>query len=154
MRIATIVCRVLLGVIFLFSALNMFFNLVPMPQPAAPGAAFLSSLMETGYFMPFLKGVEIVCALMLIFNFFAPLALVIIAPVVVNIFLFHAFLDNGGLPLAIVLVALTSFLGYAYRHNFAAVLQRKAHPLSQKVSIKDRGREPPRPTRLRPAEQL
>ena len=108
-----LIARLLLGFVMFASGLAGLLNLVPMP-PDLPErlVTFNNGLMASGYFMPFLKLTEMVCGLMLLSGFFVPLALVILAPVVLHIFLVHAFMAPSGLPLAIVLGLFMIYLSF------------------------------------------
>ena len=127
-----IASHVLLGLIFSVFGLNGLLMVVagrgfiPMPELPAEAGAFMGALAATGYFLPVLKIVEIVAGLLLLLRRFVPLALVLLAPVIVQIFLFHAFLEPSGLPLTIILVAIEAYLGFwVYRSSFAGVLAAK-----------------------------
>ena len=93
--------QALLGLVFFVFGLNGFFQFLPMPEMGEAAGAYFGGLAATGYFLPVLKIVETVCGLLLLLRLFSPLALVLLAPVVVQILLFHAFLDPAGLPMAI-----------------------------------------------------
>ena len=103
--------RVLFGLIFTVFGLAGLFQLLPTP-PDMPEAvqAFMTGAMATKYFMPLLKITESVCGLMLLANFMSPLALVILAPISLNILLFHAFTSPDGLPMAGAIIVLHVFL--------------------------------------------
>ncbi len=118
--------QALLGLIFFVFGLNGFFEFMPMPEMGEKAGSYMGGLAATGYFFPVLKLVEIVTGLLLLTRFFAPLALVVLAPVVVQILLFHVFLEPGGLPMAIVVTLLTAYLGFVvHRDAFAGVLKAK-----------------------------
>lgn len=121
------IAHVLLGLIFFVFGLNGFLNFIPAPEPTGTAAEFFGGLMAAGYFIPVLKIVEIVCGALILLRLFVPLALVVLAPVVVQIFLFHAFLDvPANLVLPIVLVALQAYLGFVvYKSSFAPLLRPK-----------------------------
>ena len=108
-----LIARILLGFVMFASGLAGLLNLVPVP-PDLPErlVTFNNGLMASGYFMTLLKLTETICGLMLLSGFFVPLALVILAPVVLNIFLVHAFLAPSGLPLAIILGLLMIYLSF------------------------------------------
>jgi len=129
-RFVPVVARVLLGLVFFVFGLDYFLHFMPAPQgPFPPGAmAFGGALMQTGYMMELVKGTEVLCGALLLANLFVPLALVLIAPVVVNIVAFHAFLEPAGLPLAFILVALLAYLGWAYRETFRPLLGMRVKP--------------------------
>jgi uncharacterized membrane protein YphA (DoxX/SURF4 family) len=115
--------RVLLGLIFFVFGLNGFLNFLPQPSSVPEGAlAFGGALFKTGYMFPLLKGTEVIVGALLLSNRFVPLALALVAPIVVNIFAFHAFLAPAGLGLAAVIVALEVSLAWAYRDVFRPML--------------------------------
>lgn len=110
MRKITIAVRILLGLIFVASGVAFF--LTTPPPMEGPIADFFKGMAATGYFFYLLKGTEIVAGLLLITGMFVPLALVMLAPVVLNIFLVHAFLMPSGLPLAIGLCVFEIYLAF------------------------------------------
>ncbi|MBI4438731.1 DoxX family membrane protein [Candidatus Woesearchaeota archaeon] len=89
--------RLLLGLIFVVFGLNAFYPFLPLTPPPMGDAAmaFVSAMMSSGYFMQVLAATEVIAGLMLVSGFASPLALVILAPVTLQIFLFHAFLTPG-----------------------------------------------------------
>jgi uncharacterized membrane protein YphA (DoxX/SURF4 family) len=99
--------RVLLGLSFFVFGLNGFFNFIPAPkEPGPEGAmAFAGAMLKAGYFFPLVKGTETICGALLLSKRCVPLALTVLAPVLVNIVAFHAFLAPEGLALPILLRA-------------------------------------------------
>ena len=128
MEKAVLGARIVLGLIFFVFGLNFFFNFLPLPDLPEPAGNFMGALMATGYMFPFIKITEIVCGALLLAGVFVPLALTVLAPIVLNIFAFHLFLDPGGIGIAILVIALEIFLAWAYRDSFAGVLNPKAKP--------------------------
>ena len=115
------IARIILGLIyFVFGGMGLAIALgvMPMPNSSMPEAAtaFMKGIMATGYFFPLLKVTEVSCGLLLLTGVAAPLALVIIAPVTLHIFLFHAFLTAGVsnlvLPVIMVLAQCVAMSGY------------------------------------------
>jgi len=125
MRIAMIVVRTLMGLLFLFASVSYFFNLVPKPDLSGTVKTFNEGLESVGYFMPLLKTVELLCGLAFVVGRFVPLATILIAPIIVNIFCFHAFVDRTGLPVAIFLVLANGFVAYYHRKSYSEVLKAK-----------------------------
>ncbi|MGC4094872.1 MAG: hypothetical protein QM756_44535 [Polyangiaceae bacterium] len=78
--------------------------------------------MKTGYMFPFIKGTEVLAGLLLLANRFVPLALAVLAPIVLNIVAFHAFLAPSGLLMAVVVLLLELRLAYSYREAFRPML--------------------------------
>ncbi len=124
----TLAARILLGLIFFVFGLNGFFHFLPQPPMSGPPADFIGALIATGYLFPLLKGTEVIAGMLLLSGRLVPLALTVLAPVVVNIVGFHLFLAPSGLPLPLVVVALVLFLAWSYRRAFSGVLQVDAKP--------------------------
>ncbi|HVY25053.1 MAG TPA: DoxX family protein [Polyangiaceae bacterium] len=118
--------RLLLGAIFAVFGLNGFLHFIPQPPPAGLAAVFVGGLGASGYFFPLLKGTEVLVGLALLGNRFVPLALTVLAPIVVNIVAFHAFLAPAGIVLPLVIVALGSYLAYTERAVFAPLLRARS----------------------------
>ena len=128
-RIPT-VARILLGLIFLLMGLNGFFMFLPQPKtPMSEGAiALFMAFVNTHYLLPLIAGTQVLVAVLLLANRFVPLALALIAPVIVNIILFHVFLAPSGLPLGLVVLVLEVYLAWAYRTAFAPMLAQRVTP--------------------------
>jgi hypothetical protein len=100
---ALTVSRWILGLGFLVFGLDGFLHFIPIP-PARPEAArFIGALVQTGYLFQLVKGVELVCGALLLSNRLLPLALVLLAPLLVGISSIHLFLNPEGLPLLVAL---------------------------------------------------
>ena len=122
------VARILLGLFFFVFGLNGFFNVLPPPELPEPAGAFMGALVESGYFLVFLKLTETVCGFLLLIGRFVPLALTVLAPVVLNIILFHLFLAPAGIVPGLVALVLGVYLAWAYRGSFRGVLAASARP--------------------------
>lgn len=125
MKIAIIICRVLLGLMFFVFSLMFFLKLMPQPELTGKMKEFMEGMVVSGYIMQVVKAIELICGLAFITGFFAPLATVVIFPIVVNIVCVHLFLAPEGLPMAIVILALNLFLAYAYRDRYAPMLKAR-----------------------------
>jgi putative oxidoreductase len=119
------IVRTLLGLIFLIFGLNGFFHFLPMPPMKDAVGALMGAYAQTGYMFPFIFVTQTLVGIMLLTNSWAPLALVILAPVVVHIILFHIFLDPSGLPMPIVVLVAGIYLAYSWRGAYAPLLKRK-----------------------------
>ncbi len=120
----TLVARLLLGLVFLAAGLAGLFQLAPTP-PDLPEKlkTFNEGLMATGYFMTLLKVTEIVCGALLLTGMWVPLALVVLAPIVLNIFLVHLFLAPDGLVLAVVIGTLETYLAF-FAQPYASTIKQ------------------------------
>jgi len=116
------IARYALGFVFVVFGLNGFLHFLPQPPMSGPAADFAGALFVTGYMFPLIKGTEVVAGALLLSNRFVPLALALLAPVLVNIVAFHVFLAKGGVGLPLALAALELYLAYAYRRAFAPML--------------------------------
>jgi uncharacterized membrane protein YphA (DoxX/SURF4 family) len=125
----TLIARLLLGLVFLVFGLNGFLHFIPQPKEMPAGAAdFFGALMRTGYMVPLIFTAQTLGGALLLLNCFVPLALALLAPVVVNIILFHIFLAPSGIPVACVVVALELYLAWSYRKCFAPMLVCRVKP--------------------------
>jgi uncharacterized membrane protein YphA (DoxX/SURF4 family) len=125
MKIAMIIVRTLMGLVFLFASIVVLFKLVPKPELTGTVKVFNEGLDSVGYFMPLLKVTELLCGLAFVTGRYVPLATVLIAPIIVNIFCFHAFVDRTGLPLAIFLVLANAFIAYYHRRSYEGLLKAR-----------------------------
>ena len=119
MRIVAIVARILLGLVFLVFGLNGFLHFIPNPPPPPAAGAFFGALAATRYMFVLIFGTQVIGGALLLVGMMVPFALVILAPVIVNIIAFHIFLVPAGLPLAIVVTALELYLAWRNRSAFA-----------------------------------
>ena len=120
--------RVLLGVIFLISAVDGFWWLATgvnlIHPPTSPrGVVFETALQDSGFIWPFIKAVNLTGALSLISNVVPAFGLALIAPVMAVIVLFHATINPQGLPVAVILVVLGLMLVWAYRDRYAEMFR-------------------------------
>ena len=120
------VAGVVLGLLFIMSAVVVLFNLVKMPPPpeGSPAAMFFAAFGPTGY-MKFVKIFELTGGILVMIPRLRNLGLLVLGPVIVNILAFHSFITDGaGVadPMFITIMVLTVFLLWCGRKNFAALL--------------------------------
>jgi len=125
MKIAVIIARVLMGLIFVFFGLNGFLQFLKAPMPTGLAGEFLTVLFQSHYVL-FICVVQLVGGLLLLVNRYVPLALTLLGPVVVNIILYHLLLNPTAAYLAVVVTVCWFFLFYRYRQNFSGLLVQKA----------------------------
>lgn len=132
-RFIPTIARVLMGLLFLVMGLNGFLNFIPQPSTPMPdvAVAFLGVFMKTRYMLPLIAGTETIVGALLLSNRFVPLALTLLAPVVVNIFVFHLFLVPSGLGVAVLVVVLEIYLAWTYRKAYGPMLAMRAAPASK-----------------------
>jgi putative oxidoreductase len=123
MKIATIIARSLLGLIFAVFGSNAFLHFIPMPPMSGPAGAFIGAMYQTGY-LYVVGSCQVVGGLILLSGRFTPLGLTLLGPVLVNILCFHIFMNHAGLPLALVVAALALFLLWQNRSAFVGILRK------------------------------
>ena len=128
MQKAVMVARLLFGLVFTVFGLNVFVPFVPAPEMSEAAGSFFGALLGSGYLVPLLGVTELTAGIFLLAGILVPLALTLLAPVVVNIVLFHIFLDPVGMPIAILVLVLEVFLAWAYRDSFRGMLDLRAKP--------------------------
>jgi len=96
MKFVTLIARLLLGVIFVVFGLNGFFNFISLgPLPSGLAGQFVGALAQSHYFWV-VAGLQVLGGALLLVNRFVPLGLVLLGPVIVNILLYHLFLNLRG----------------------------------------------------------
>src|SRR5580692_7956159 len=128
MKIASLIARIFLGLLFLVFGLNGFLHFIPQPPPTGRAMAFMGGLASTGYMFPLIKGVEVIVGVLLLVNRFVALALALIAPNVVNIVLFHVLLEPSGIPMALAILVVELYLAWSYRDAYRSMLAARVAP--------------------------
>jgi putative oxidoreductase len=125
MKIAALISRILLGLIFVVFGLNGFLYFLPMgPMPSGLAGQFIGALVQS-HVQLVVAGLQVLGGALLLVNRYVPLALVILGPVIVNIFLFHAFMAPSGLPLAIVVIILWIIVFVRHRQYFSGIFAQR-----------------------------
>jgi hypothetical protein len=123
------IAGILMGLTFLVFGLNGFLHFIPQPKTMPEGAgAFFGALMKTGYMLPLIFGTQVIVGALLVSNRFVPLALALIAPVIVNIVAFHAFIEPSGAIMAGVVLVLELYLAWSYRKAYLPMLAMRVKP--------------------------
>ncbi len=130
MKILTLICRLLLGLMFVISGANLMHPFMPMqPFPAgSPPAQFFGVMAPSGW-MHHVGFFQFIGGLLVLIGGTAPLGLVILGPILANILMFHVLLMGGqGIGMGLFATLLEIILIYAYRSNFAGIFTYKAKP--------------------------
>ena len=122
MKIATIVVRILLGLMFVVFGSNTFLNFIPMPPPP-PGLAgdYFKVFAASGY-IHVVGAVQLVSGLLLLIGRFVPLALTLLAAMIFNILVFHILMAPEGIAMGVIAAVLEIFLVWSYRDRFVGIL--------------------------------
>ena len=127
-RIVTAIVRILLGLMFLVFGLNGFLNFMPAPKDMLQEIiTVMGALMKAGY-MTVVSGAEVLVAVLLLTNRFVPLALALLAPIMVGILTFHIFMAPATIVPGIVVTVMELYLAWVYRSAFRPLLQAKTTP--------------------------
>src|SRR5258708_1618965 len=124
MKTIVLISRILLGLTFLVFGLNGFLNFIPAPMPTGIAGQYVGALFVSHY-LSVVFALELVAGVLLLANRFIVLAIAILAPILVNIVLFHACMAPSGFAPALIAVALWSVLFYRERTAFSALLGAK-----------------------------
>jgi putative oxidoreductase len=124
MRTVSTIARYLAGVIFLVFGLNGFLHFIPLPPPDGVAGQFMGALFVSHY-LALIFGVQVIAALLLFSNHYVPLAVALLAPVIVNILCFHALMAPSGLPLALFVPVLWALIFVDVRTAFAALFRSR-----------------------------
>lgn len=124
MKIATLIARLLLGLIFTVFGLNGFLHFIQMPMPTGLAGEYMS-VMSRSNIMSFVFLVQVVGGVLLLIGQFVPLALALLGPVLVNILLYHSLLNPAGIGNALLAAALWLFLFFRYYPSFAPLFANR-----------------------------
>ena len=122
MKIATIIARVLLGLVFTVFGSNAFLHFIKMPPMSGPSGDFITAMYTTHY-LYVVAGCQALGGLILLIGRYVPLGLMLLGPVIVNILCFHIFMNHQGWQVASVVAVLALFLLWRHRANFAGLLK-------------------------------
>lgn len=125
MKIAALMVRILLGLVFTVFGANGLHPFLPMPPPPGGVAGQYIMALTQSHFFVVPAAVQFIGGLLLLVNRYVPLALTILGPVIVNILCFHIFMERTGLPLAFVVAVLWFVLFYHYRRSFAGIFEAR-----------------------------
>jgi putative oxidoreductase len=128
-----IAARVLLGLAFVFFGLNGFFHFFSPPLPQGAAGEFMAGLVASGFVMPAMSLVEVIAGVMLLTGMFVPLALTLLAPILINILGYHLMLDMPGIGAGAVLTVLEIFLAWSYRSAFRPLFTTNAAALDARA---------------------
>jgi hypothetical protein len=127
MRTASVIARYLAGVIFLVMGLNGFLNFIPLPPPGGIAGQLMGALYVSHY--PWvIFAFQVVAGLLLLVNRYVPLAVAVLAPVIVNILTFHVLMAPSGLPLALFVTVLWALIFIDVRPAFSGLFQPRLQP--------------------------
>ena len=124
MKITSVIARFLLGLIFLVIGLNGFFHFLSMPAPTGVAGQFMGALFVS-HFLIVIFVIQLIGAVLLLVNRFVPLALTLLAPIIVNILLFHLLMVPSGIPLAIIVTVLWVLVFLNVHSAFSGLLQQR-----------------------------
>jgi len=133
MRTASKIAQYLAGVIFLVFGLNGFLNFIPLPPPGGIAGQFMGALYASHYLVV-IFAFQIIAAVLLLVNRYVPLAIAVLAPVIVNILSFHALMAPSGLPLALLVAGLWALIFVDVRPAFAGLFQSRVDRSSNRSS--------------------
>ena len=127
MKIAVLIARIILGLIFVVFGINFFHDFMHVKPPAmSPAAsAFTGGLYGSGYFLQYLKVIEIISGFFLLINRYTAFFLLVLLPIGVNIFLFHAILAPYGAAMGTLIIVLILFLCIAHFKYYRSVFTAK-----------------------------
>jgi putative oxidoreductase len=124
LKVADLLARILLGLVFLVFGLNGFVHFIPGTLPSGLAGQFLTALVESHYDF-FVSAVQLVGGVLLLVNRYVPLGLTFLGPVIVNIILYHLLLDRTGLPIAVIVLIFWGILAFRRRQYFSGLFVQR-----------------------------
>jgi len=127
MKTVSVIARYLAGVIFLVFGLNGFLHFIPLPPPGGIAGQFMGALYASHYLWV-IFGFQVIAGVLLLVNRYVPLAVAVLAPVIVNILTFHFLMAPSGLPLALFVTVLWALIFIDVRPAFSGLFQSRLQP--------------------------
>lgn len=121
MKYLNTILSILLALPFIVFGANFFFQFIPMPPMKGVAGQYIG-ILATSHFLVVVKIMEIAFGLMLLLNFKRALALVLIAPISVNILMYELCIAHQP-GIGIVLVLLNALLLYHHKNHYAGMLK-------------------------------
>jgi putative oxidoreductase len=127
MKTVSVIARYLAGVIFLVMGLNGFLHFIPFPPPPGVAGQFMGALYVSHYLWV-IFAFQVIAGVLLLLNRYVPLAVAVLAPVIVNILTFHALMAPSGLPMAVFVALLWAVIFIDVRLAFSGLFQSRLQP--------------------------
>ena len=124
MKIASLIARLLLGLVFAVFGLNGFLHFIKAPMPTGIAGQFVGAIFASGFWVV-VFGIQVIGGVLFLVNRFVPLALVLIGPMIVNILCFHGLMGAPGLPLAIVVAVLWAIVAIRNKQHLAGIFVQR-----------------------------
>lgn len=125
MKIAIIIVRILIGIIFLITSIGYFLNLFPEPVTNGEFKAFQAGLVASNYIIPISKAIEFLCDVAFVTGRYVTLANIVILPVTINILFINFYMTPEGLPIALFIFLGNLFLIYSHWENYKGIFVAK-----------------------------
>ena len=124
MKIAALVARILMGLVFVFFGSNSFLHFLPVPPlPQNDAGQFITVLIHSHYVVA-VGIVQVIGGLLMLVGRYVPLGLILLGPVIVNILLYHLFMEPKGIVPGLVVALCWFIVAYRRRENLAGIFAR------------------------------
>ncbi len=113
-----LLARIILATILIIFGSNKFLHFMPMFQANIRAEHFFNGMINSGYLFPTLGVLEMLVGILLIARKAVPFALIVLAPISINIILFHIFLFPQGIGPGLIVFILNVYLVKKYWHRY------------------------------------
>lgn len=117
--------QIIFGIYLAFFGLIGYFVEMPAPPYNEAGLAFLMALFATGYMIHMISVIFVLSGLMFIFNRWSAFGAILLAPISVNIVLFHVFLDLTAWWMALIFALVNGYLIWVHWPRYIPIFSRK-----------------------------
>jgi len=118
-----LIARLILAIILITFGANKLFHFMPMFQFTGASKSFYNGMIESKYLFPFLGIIEMLVGFLLITRRAVPFALIVLAPISINIILFHVFLFPSGILPGLIVFLLNIYLVKRYWHRYESLFE-------------------------------
>ena len=128
MKIASTIAGYLLAFVFIVFGLNGFLHFIPQPPPASELAKQYFTVLFMSHYLVAVFALQLLAGVLFLFPRTTPLALTIIAPIIVNILLFHGLMDPAGIVPGLVVTVLWFVVFWYFRAAFSGIFFPDTQP--------------------------
>jgi putative oxidoreductase len=121
MKIAALIARILLGLVFFVFGLNGFLHFLPVPPLPDNDAGHYIAVMVHSHYIVFVSAIQVIGGALMLIGRYVPLALILLGPVIVNILLYHSLMEPKGIVPGLVAAILWFVVAYSRRENLAGI---------------------------------
>lgn len=124
MKIVALIARILMGLAFVIFGLNGFLHFMPAPPMPDNDAGRFSGALIHSHYVLVVSGLQVIGGAIMLIGRYIPFGLILLGPVIVNILLFHIFMDPKNIGPGLIAAICWFIVAYQRRENLAGIFAK------------------------------